>query len=217
MELVKIISFSCAVMLANSVSAMPIGGIEFPGGVASFADDVVSYSPGSDVVGNYINPDNALGVPDINGFTGAASLGEGGELVLRFSDNSLTASGDASADLWIFEVGDVTEFFNVAISTDNFTWINLGDVLGQPTGIDIDSIASVTPGVNYSFVRLRDILPNQTNSPSGEADIDAVGAISSAPPVSVPEPSFFALISIGVAGLVYFFRKSLWFRIIFRS
>jgi hypothetical protein len=40
----------------------------------------------------------------------------------------------------------VTEFFNVAISTDNFSWIDLGDVLGQPSGIDIDSIA----GVNWS-------------------------------------------------------------------
>jgi hypothetical protein len=215
MELVKIISFFCAVIVANNVSAIPIEGIEFPGGVASFADDVVSYSPGSDVTSNYINPSNALGVPDINGFNGATSLGEGGELVLRFTDNSLTASGDASADLWIFEVGDVTEFFNVAISTDNFNWINLGDVLGQPTGIDIDSIASVTTGVSYSFVRLRDILPNQTNSPSGEADIDAVGAISSAPSVFVPEPSFLALISIGFAGLGCFFRKLLWFRIIF--
>ena len=212
MKLVKVISFFCAALAAKSVSAIPIGGVEFPSGVASFADQVVSYSPGPDVGGNYLNPNNALGAPDINGFTGATSLGEGGELILRFTDNSLTTSGDASADIWIFEVGDVTEFFNVAISTDNFNWINLGDVLGQPTGIDIDPIAGVISGVSYSFVRLRDIMPNQTGYPSGEADIDAVGAISSAPSVSVPEPSFFALITIGFAGLGYYFRKLLWFR-----
>jgi len=55
----------------------------------------------------------------------------------------------------------------------------------------------------YSYVRISDILPNQTGYPWGEADIDAVGAISSAPPVvPVPEPATMLLFGIGLVGLI---------------
>ena len=49
------------------------------------------------------------------------------------------------------------------------------------TGIDIDGIPGVIAGASYRFVRLTDDLPNQTDSPFGEADIDAVEALSSVP------------------------------------
>ena len=200
----KTVASFIATLITANVHAIPIGGVEFPDGAGSFADAVVSYSPGPDVGGNYINPSNALGIPDwdVGTETGATSLGSGGELILQFTDNSLTTSGDSSDDLWIFEVGSVTEFFNVAISTNNSTWINLGDVLGQPTGIDIDAISGVVVGELYSFVRLTDILPEQTGAPFGEADIDAVGAISSAPPVNnIPIPNSVALLGLGLLGL----------------
>ena len=192
----------------GQVYAVPIGGIEFPDGPVSFADAVVSYSPGSDVGSGWNNPNDALGVPNFSGSSNATSLGEGGELILRFTDNSLTTSGDASEDLWIFEMGAATEWFNVAISEDNVLYIDLGDVLGQPTGIDIDAIPGVVAGNRYSYVRLRDIPPDQTSFPYGEADIDAVGAISSAPPASIPEPTTLVLMGLGLAGIGYQRRRS---------
>lgn len=184
--------------------AIPISGIEFPGGEISFADSVFDYSPGTNVSTGWNDPAEALGVPDSSGqsFT-AVSLGIGGSLILQFTDNSLTTSGDATPDLHVFEIGGATELFNLSISTDAVNWIDLGDVLGQPTSVDIDAKAGVIAGTSYSFVRMRDILPDESGSPFGEADIDAVGAISSAPPVippvAVPEPAALSLLLAGLA------------------
>jgi len=187
---------AAAFLTTTHAHAVLIGGIEFPDGATSFADSVVSYTPGPDVGAGWNDPADALGIPDGS----ATSLGDDGVLVLRFTDNSLTTSGDGTPDLHIFEIGGVTEYMNVDISTDAMTWIDLGNVLGQPTSIDIDAIAGVTPGALYSYVRLTDVAPNQTGSPYGEADIDAVGAISSGQAVNVPEPGVLTLVAIGIAG-----------------
>lgn len=185
--------------VSGSASAIPIGGVEFPDGAVSFADAVVSYAPGPDVGPTYDIANAALGLPDWDGAgNGATSLGEGGTLVVQFTDNSLTTSGNADADLWIFEIGPQIEAFNVEISVDALNWIDLGTISGQPSGFDIDANASVVAGTQYSFVRLTDVLPNESLAPFGEADIDAIGAISSAPPVPMPMPGALALLGLGL-------------------
>jgi hypothetical protein len=187
--------------VAVPAHAVLIGGVEFPDGAVSFADSVYSYAPGANVGPGYNNPNAALGTPD----NSSVSLGINGSLILQFTDNSLTTSGDNAADLHIFEIGAVTEWMNVAISTDALSWIDLGNVLGQPSNIDIDPIAGVTPGTLYSYVRISDIPPNQSGYPWGEADIDAVGAISSAAPV--PEPSTLLLLGSALFGIAAFRKK----------
>lgn len=194
--------FTGTLALSGATLAAPTtySGVTFPDGDISFADIVISYAPGGDVGSPHDDPNRSLGAP--NGqFT---SLGDNGVLIVQFTDNSLTTSGDATADLHIFEVGAAVERFNVAISQNLTTWIDLGNLLGQPTSIDIDGAAGVVPFAQYSYVRLTDVSPNQSGSPFGEADIDAIGAISSAPPASVPAPAALALLGLGMIGIRLF-------------
>jgi hypothetical protein len=188
-------------MGVSSANAAPItiDGITFPQGAASFADAVVSYAPGPDVGGTYADPNAALGLPDYSDPNGAASLGLNGSLVVRFTDNSLTTSGDSTADLHVFEIGASTEFFKVEISKDGSTWLSLGNVLGQPTSIDIDAVPGVMPHALYSWVRLSDVKPSQSPFPFGEADIDAVGAISSG--AAIPEPGTLSLVGMALLSI----------------
>ncbi len=206
-----LLSAAC-ILCAAPAQAVLIGGVEFPQGATSFADAVTSYSPGV-VGGNPSDPHrgafNALGVPNYlgnNSCTSQAactfvSLGDGGSLVVQFVDNRLTGSGSSSPDLWIFEVGPDVEDMFVDISKDGTTWLSVGKVGGATAGVDIDAFG-YTAADQFAYVRLTDDtdLDGQTGTTVG-ADIDAVGAISSVA-VPVPEPGSFALLAVGLAGLI---------------
>lgn len=194
----------------SSTASTTYSGVIFPEGDISFADAVYSYTTGGNVGSPYDNPLDTLGTPDYNGNTGSYSLGDGGELIVQFTDNSLTASGDSLDDLWVFEIGGAVETFDVAISTDAINWISLGSLSGQPGGIDIDSFTGVTFGTLYSYVRLQDDpTQGQTGFPYSEADLDAIGAISSGAAVPpIPLPATVWLMGSGVLGLMGFSRRN---------
>lgn len=190
-----LISIIIASICTSAQASVIYSGYEF--NENAFADSIYSYSRGSNVGSPYYNSNRALGQPD-NAFT---SLGVGGRLIVEFTDNSLTTSGDSSADLFIFEVGSAVEYFNVAISVDGSSWINLGNIRGQPAAIDIDSKSGVTLWERYSFVRLTDISPTQSSYPYAEADIDAVAAISSS--FAVAEPAHWLMMVFGLLGMTW--------------
>ncbi|MGI0119885.1 hypothetical protein [Zooshikella sp. RANM57] len=160
-----------------------INGVDFPDGNLSFADKLVSYSPGSGVTTPYTNGQNAIDIPDYvsGGSPEYVSLGDQGEIIVQFTNNSLTTSGDSSSDLWIFEVGNVLEPTDIYISENGSKWIYVGSTSGGKGGIDIDAYLNngVSHNTKYNFVKVVDLLPTQSGSPWAGADIDAIGAISS--------------------------------------
>lgn len=207
---------SAVVLIAGGAQASTTyDGILFPAGDISFADAVFSFTPGVPPATdpNYTDPTAAIGVPDYLNPNGSVSLGRGGELILRFTDNSLTGSGDSAADLHIFEIGPDVEDTFVAISRNGLDFIDVGKVSGSTSSIDIDPFLAslgLDAFMQFSFVRLIDD-PNEGAS-SGitvGADIDAVGAISSSAPVSqVPLPaSGLLLLSAAAFGALRFRRK----------
>ena len=163
-------------------------GILFPSGVVSFADSVVDYDPtagGVPPITIHQNPANAIGIPDAPGIgpepdvgDTTVSLGFGGSLTLQFVDNLLTGNGNAQPDLVVFESGEI-ESVLVEISRDGTTFFDVGVVGGLANTLDIDAYGF---GVQdrFAFVRVTDLRQGDPSSTSAGADIDAIGAISSA-------------------------------------
>ncbi|MFN9916800.1 MAG: hypothetical protein ACK53L_29700, partial [Pirellulaceae bacterium] len=126
----------------------------------------------------------ALQAPDYLGGTleptigqGAVSLGRGGQLVVSFTDNFLTGSGDTRPDLAIYEVGESERVF-VEVSSDGNRYTSVGTIDGFRRTIDLDAFG-FNPSSRLRFVRLTD--DANDGSISGDsvgADIDAVGALS---------------------------------------
>jgi hypothetical protein len=154
----------------------------FPHGTASFADQVVTFQPGTPPAeADFSVPFSALGPPDYDkkkDGTKFVSLGKGGILVVEFVDNRLVdVEGD---DLYIFEIGPTVEGTTVAISVDGETWFEVGKVQGSTSSVDIKPFSK--PGQQFRFVRLTDD-PTEGNhrGRTAGADIDAIGAIGSVP------------------------------------
>lgn len=154
------------------------GEVMFPEGDASFADEVVHYDTGSDTPADWArDPAMALGTPDYDASRnrGYASLGCGGELILKFVDNALI--NIPGPDLYVFEVGPAIEPTALAISADGETWTRVGRIEGGKAEIDIAPY--VDPDETFRYVRLVDLKARCGGATPG-ADIDAVGAIGSA-------------------------------------
>lgn len=204
---------------AQVASAAIIGGVDFPQGSASFADTVINYAPGITGAGNpqpeLQNASATLGAPDYNSDScdtavscTYASLGDGGSLTVRFTNNALTGSGTADDDLWIFEIGGAVEGTDIEISVDGSTFFSVGSIGGATSGVDIDPYLAIN-GFDVSdqfyFVRLTDDGTNLYTNAEAGADIDAIGAITTVlgdfEPDEVPGPGALGLLGLGLAGL----------------
>lgn len=152
-----------------------------------YADRVASYDPviknGEPIASNRVAAE-ALGAANNSG----VSLGDGGSITLEFTDNALTGSGDASADLRIVEFGPDVEDTFVEVSEDGVIWFSAGAVGGSTSEIDLDAFGFGADDEIY-FVRLTDDPDRDDQTgPAVGADIDGIEALSSRP---IPQDADF--------------------------
>lgn len=148
--------------------------VSLPYGAESFADEVVAYIAGDPPPQpGHATPSEAIGPPGGRRFV---SLGCGGVLVLRFTNNVLIDV--PGPDLYVFETGPAREATSLAISDNGVDWINVGRIGGATAEVDISSHAA--GGVRYTHVRLTDLRESCGAGTPG-ADIDAVAAIGAGP------------------------------------
>jgi outer membrane protein OmpA-like peptidoglycan-associated protein len=153
----------------NDLVYLPLGDI-------SFADEVVTANYGTgknpQPEQNCLNPPDAIEISNGTQFKGVYSLGLGGSIVIKFTNNALV---DVSGtDLYVFELGEI-EPTNLDISTDGVQWLNVGKISGGIAEVDISTVAK--PNEYYYYVRLTDL--KSTSTVPG-ADVDAVAAIGGA-------------------------------------
>ncbi|MEM7428674.1 MAG: OmpA family protein [Pseudomonadota bacterium] len=152
--------------------------VSFPLGKASFADRVVATDFGTKrPLKTERNPAAALGEPDFRKAADgrAYTLGCRGSITLEFTDNAVVDG--PGQDLYVFEVGPDVEPTEVALSNDGENWTDIGLIAGGKASLDLAERG--LKGRHFRFVRLTDTGRFCRNRWPG-ADIDAVGAISSA-------------------------------------
>ena len=167
----------------------------------SFVDVVLDYQPQCSNL-NYDEPGQAIGLSNWQLPTDgkAVLLGEGGMIELGFTNNVLINSGDNTADLWIFEIGDLAEDCDIALhpydvntttilqnnglnDPDGDGYYDFGQIGGERFYIDIDEVLIGYPPATLIFdaIKITDV-PDldcfSTINPG--ADIDAVCAVQSA-------------------------------------
>lgn len=169
--------FSQIEIKGKSYSINKSEAIYLPLGKISFADEVVEFIQGRPHASKeFSDPRSALGEPNYTHYKvpNYISLGCGGVLVLEFTDNGFVDM--EGPDIYIWEVGPSAESFQLEISKDGETWLNLGTVSGGRSFVDIAPVVEDIRDIFY-FVRITD-LKDICSGVSPGVDIDAVGTIS---------------------------------------
>lgn len=164
----------------------------------SFADEVIEYN--NTCSGNtFLNESYALDMPNYSsgGTDSYVSLGEGGNIKLLFTNNTLTNSGNTDPDLHVFEVGPAVEAITIELRPANANTENqliadgitdadgdgfyeIGSLSGASSALDIDAYISSSAPNSFQFdaVKIVDVPDLECTSGSTGADIDAVCALS---------------------------------------
>jgi len=165
----------------------------------SYADSIVFYDPGAlgyhtggEPALDYQDTDKALGEPDCktDNDSGFVSLGDGGTLVVKFSDNILI--NGPGADLQVFEVGR-DEHVDVWVSQDNKIYIPL--IKSETSDYTFEFNLQTENTYAYRYVKIRDIYDDIMSSDSTDqtagADIDAISALNTAKRIVFRTDSIF--------------------------
>ncbi len=151
-----------------------------PLGARAFADEIVSFEPGAPKCDKIFNkPYYTLGPLDykVEGVSSKSlSLGCYGTLIVKFTDNAIV--NVPGPDFYIYEVDKYKEAVFVSVSEDGKNWIDIGEIEGGTSSVDITPFTE--PNAIIRYVKLRD-LGNQCGDQYPGADIDAIGSIGLMP------------------------------------
>ena len=166
------------------------GFVYFPLGSISFADELVSFTEGvpSAKESAFRNSKDVLREPDYDMETEekALTLGCGGVIVVRFTDNALI--DQPGPDLYIFETGSGIEPTSLSVSKDGVKWIDIGEISGGRA--DVDLTGKVNPEDIFYYVKLTDLKSGCGGDWPG-SDVDAIGAIGSAIQITLSNSVLF--------------------------
>lgn len=181
--------FSFGQTLGKKYPAGNGGEIFLPQGDISFADEVVDFKRGDpDAVTEACDSMLAIGIADFAGVAANfTSLGCGGILSVRFTDNALI--NIPGPDLYVFEVGKYIETTQLYVSKDGKKWINVGAISGGVSSVDIGD--SVKKDEVFHYAKLEDLNTDCKGSWPG-ADIDAIAAIGSGAQIDLNSSVLFA-------------------------
>lgn len=139
-----------------------------------WADKVIAYNPGPGADSHYTDPNRLLGAADLVEkpcCKGMVQLGQGGSVLLAFTDNTVVDL--AGADLQVYGESVKDDYLLIEVSEDGATWYAYPMVSESPGGLDLSDM----PVEQVIYVRLTDLQPATKTG----AEVDAVRALHSGP------------------------------------
>ena len=165
----------------------------------SYADEVVAFTRGTFATNG--QPSAALGPPStrtgLNGLLDSVSLGNGGSITVRFTDNYLSGSGNSAPDLYIYENGTIVERYTVEVSADGVNFTGVGTVGNARRTLRLRSTStplasrprpvSITSGLRTSSMMPMEptLMPERMSTPSRRS---TAATTTRRPPSMTPTP-----------------------------
>jgi len=187
---------------AQVFDSIYFGSADFPLGLVSFADQVVSYTPVGDVIGGpSSNPNVVVGWQTQQNVSLGDDGTQGGQLVVEFTDNVLVDQNvvENGNDLYVFEAGAQIEAFTISVSADGLNWLTFAPTTFRPSAIDLATNPNHVPGTQYRYVKIDEVVDGSSccGGQFSGADIMAIGAIGAQ---AVDEPVGALLPAIVIGG-----------------
>ena len=211
--------FALTLFTLNSSAVITVGGFNFDDN--AFADTLISSSGIFTVGGGATSVEEAVVGSDLSDF--AFSFSPGAFLEIGFTDNVII--NDAGADLVIFELG-VQDKVQLSLTLGGTKVSKMLTNTGLSAGMfslnaaawDLGTDFGLSPGDSVSSLVLGVDTITTTISSMTVPSITGIGALNSAAPGSgnpvgnsggaaVPEPSTYAMMVLGLAGLGIYKRR----------
>lgn len=201
----SVITLDTAALATNSFTASAVGGSTYNSGTGVLTDSVSSVStlanPGAAVV--QYDPNSGLNLKTSIAFVGTVNVALT-DLVYNAQDNTLYS------DMVVTALGSTTTYANQAI-------LVAGNEVGSLGGNSLDHVTlSASPlALNYSLTsftlatdlstKLGNLVSFVSWLPGAVKNVTVTSAVTPA----VPEPSTYALLSIGLVGMAVVSRRKL--------